>query len=175
MIYLLNGQQTERLIFRNVSLNDFNEWIAFFKDPETSRHWESEKEDPGTECRKWYERQLQRYADKEGGMNALVEKISGKLVGHCGLLKQEVDGIDEVEIAWSLLPAFWNKGYATEAAMQCRNYAFENDLSASLISIISFTNRPSEKVALKVGMHLDKTTIYKHNAVNILRIINTNT
>ena len=49
MIYLLNGQQTERLIFRNVSLNDFNEWIAFFKDPETSRHWESEKEDPGTD------------------------------------------------------------------------------------------------------------------------------
>jgi len=151
-------------------LNDFNEWIAFFKDPETSRHWESEKEDPGTECRKWYERQLQRYADEEGGMNALVEKISGKLVGHCGLLKQEVDGIDEVEIAWSLLPAFWNKGYATEAAMKCKDYAFQNNFCDSLISIISLTNIPSEKVALKNGMFVDRKTIYNGNEVNIFRV-----
>lgn len=170
MQYLLNGQETERLIFRNVSLNDYNEWIKFFKDPTTSVHWQSEKEDAETACRKWYENQFRRYTNDEGGMNALTEKVSGKLIGHCGLLKQKVDGIDELETAYSLLPAFWNKGYATEAAIKCRNYAFANDLSASLISIISLTNIPSERVAVKIGMHLDKTTFYKANAVHIFRI-----
>ena len=170
MAYLLNGQETGRLIFRNVSLDDHNERIEFFKDPGTSIHWQYEKEDPETECRKWYEKQLQRYANNEGGMNALIEKASGKLVGHCGLLKQKVDDTDEVELAYSLLPAFWNKGYATEAAIKCRAYAFANDLSPSLISIISLTNIPSEKVAIKVGMRLDKPTFYKGNAVNIFRI-----
>lgn len=172
MKYLLNGQETERLLFRAVSLDDFIEWLAFFKDPETSRHWQSEKEDPETECRKWYQRQLQRYTDDEGGMNALIQKTSGKLVGHCGLLKQVVDGIAETEIAYSLLPEYWNKGYATEAAIKCRDHAFENDLSPSLISIISLTNKPSENVALKLGMRLDKRTVYRNNDVNIFRILN---
>ena len=110
MTYLLNGQETDRLIFRNISLDDYNEWMEFFKDPGTSVHWQSEKEDAETECKKWYEKQLQRYANDEGGMNALVEKVSGKLIGHCGLLKQKVDNIDEVEIAYSLLPAFYQTG-----------------------------------------------------------------
>ncbi|MBS1576028.1 MAG: GNAT family N-acetyltransferase, partial [Bacteroidetes bacterium] len=78
--------------------------------------------------------------------------------------------ITELEIAYSLLPEFWNKGYATEAASKCRDYAFENDFSDSLISIISLTNIPSEKVALKTGMSVDKKTIYHHNEVNIFRV-----
>ncbi|MBS1577911.1 MAG: GNAT family N-acetyltransferase, partial [Bacteroidetes bacterium] len=65
-------------------------------------------------------------------MNALIEKESGRLIGHCGLLVQTVDNITELEIAYSLLPEFWNKGYATEAASKCRDYAFENDFSDSL-------------------------------------------
>ena len=103
-------------------------------------------------------------------MNALIEKESGRLIGHCGLLVQIVDGIPELEIAYSLLPEFWNKGYAIEAAMKCRDFAFANNFSDSLISIISLTNIPSEKVALKNGMHIDKRTIYSNNEVNIFRV-----
>ena len=105
-------------------------------------------------------------------MNALIEKQTGQLIGHCGLLVQTVDEIKELEIAYSLLPAYWNKGYATEAAMKCRDVAFENKFSDSLISIISVTNVPSEKVALKVGMKKDKETVYNGNRVNIFRMYN---
>jgi ribosomal-protein-alanine N-acetyltransferase len=61
-------------------------------------------------------------------------------------------------------------GYATEAAIKCKDYAFDHKLSPTLISIISVTNLPSEKVAMKVGMTLDKTTDYKGNRVNIFRV-----
>jgi RimJ/RimL family protein N-acetyltransferase len=130
----------------------------------------SAKEEPVAVCKKWYERQFERYNNNEGGMNALIDKESKKLVGHCGLLIQTVDNIPEIEIAYSLLPSFWNKGYATEAAEKCKCFAFENNLSESLICIISLTNIPSEKVASKIGMTLDKTTVYKENEVNIFRI-----
>ncbi len=103
-------------------------------------------------------------------MNALIEKESGKLIGHCGLLIQNVDKITELEIGYSLLPEFWNKGFATESAKKCRDYAFENNLSNSIISIISLTNKSSETVAIKNGMKVDKVTEYNGNKVNIYRI-----
>lgn len=170
MKYLLDQNETERLLFRKIQDTYFDVWLEFHKDPSTSLYWKGEKEAPETECRKWYEKQYWRYENDLGGMNALIEKHSGKLIGHCGLIVQNVDGNTELEIAYSLLPAYWNKGYAAEAAMKCRDTAFANNYSDSLISIINTTNIPSQKVALKVGMQVEKQTIYNGNEVDIFRI-----
>ena len=170
MKYLLENQETERILFRKIQHSDFNEWLVFHEDPNTSKHWVSEKEAPILACKKWYKNQFHRYNNNLGGMNALIEKESGKLVGHCGLLIQKVDQQTELEIGYSLLPNFWNKGFATESAIKCRDYAFENNLSNSIISIISLTNISSKKVVLKNGMKIDKVTEYHNNQVAIFRI-----
>lgn len=170
MKYLLTHQQTDRLLFRTIDESDFDQWLKFFEDPRAHQHWIEDKEAPAIECRKWYAKQKQRYAESRGGMNALIEKSSGKLAGHAGLLVQEVDGIQELEIAYSLLPEFWNKGYAIEAARKCKEFAFENNFSASLISIISESNLPSQRVASKNGLTIDKQTVYRGNPVYIFRI-----
>ena len=170
MKYLLDGEETVRLAFRRIRESDFTDWLKFFEDPQTSMHWVEEKEAPGIACQKWYQKQLWRYENDKGGMNALIEKSSGKLIGHCGLLVQIVDGIPELEIGYSLLPDFWNRGYAFEAASHCREFAFKNDFSKSLISIISLTNGPSQKVALKNRMKIEKETNYNGNKVYIFRV-----
>src|SRR5690242_17153680 len=100
MRLLLDGEQTPRLICRSIQLSDFDTWLEFFKDPETHRHWIADRSSPEQECREWYSRQQQRYENDEGGMNALIEKSTGKLVGHCGLLRQSVDGVKELEIGY---------------------------------------------------------------------------
>jgi RimJ/RimL family protein N-acetyltransferase len=48
--------------------------------------------------------------------------------------------------------------------------AFGNTRLASLVSIIHINNYRSRGVALKNGMHLEKTTVYKENPVAIFRI-----
>ena len=62
------------------------------------------------------DRQFKRYEVDSGGFNALIDKNSGMMVGHCGLLLQEIDGIQEFEIGYTLLPEFWGMGFAIEAA-----------------------------------------------------------
>ncbi|MEQ1588585.1 MAG: GNAT family N-acetyltransferase [Cyclobacteriaceae bacterium] len=170
MNYLLDGQETGRLIFRKITEQDFSDWLKFFQDPNTSLHWIEEKETPEIACKRWYQKQQWRYDYDKGGMNALIEKSSGRLIGHCGLLVQTVDGISELEVGYSLLPEFWNKGYAFEAAHRCKEYAFQNNFSDSLISIISLTNLPSQKVALKNGMTVERETLYHGNRVFIFRV-----
>jgi hypothetical protein len=52
----------------------------------------------------------------------------------------------------------------------CKQYAFDNELFPSLISIVPVCNEGSKKVALKNGMYLDRTGQYKNNKVAIFRV-----
>lgn len=170
MKYLLDGEETSRLLFRMIEESDFDQWLPFFEEPESFRYWDAILDSPKVECQRWYAKQSGRYDQDKGGMNALIEKSSDKLIGHCGLLVQRVDDIIELEIGYSLLPSFWNMGFATEAAIRCRDVAFVRKYSPSLISIISLKNTPSARVAEKNGMTIDKQTVYYDNPVNIFRI-----
>lgn len=170
MNYLLKNQETPRLKFRPIATEDYDQWLPFFQHPSSFKHWVAPKQSPEEACKEWFARQTQRYDNNEGGMNALIEKSSGRLAGYCGLLVQHVDGITELEVGYSLLPNFREKGYATEASKRCRNFAFENNLTESLISIISITNVASVNVAIKNGMKPHKKTVYKEVDVNIFRI-----
>ncbi len=168
--YLLENQTTERLLFRKILPSDFDAWLPFYHEPKSTQFWEGLPIDPIEACQIQFDRIFERYEKGLGGMSALILKETGELVGICGLLVQEVDEIEELEIGYSILPKFWQRGFAIEAAKKCKTYAFENNFVSSLISIIHIDNVPSQKVALKNGMHLDNTTTYKDNPVHIFRV-----
>ncbi|WP_431122862.1 GNAT family N-acetyltransferase [Flagellimonas flava] len=167
---LLENQSSERLLFRKVQLSDFEAWLPFYNNPKSTEFWDGLPSDPIQACQQQFDRIFERYEHELGGMNALELKSTGQLVGICGLLVQTVDGIEELEIGYSVLPEFWLQGFAFEAAEKCKQYAFQHQLTNTLISIIHVDNIPSQKVALKNGMVLDKTTTYKDNPVHIFRV-----
>lgn len=173
MDLLLFGEETQRLSFRKFIQNDFEEWLPFHLDPRSSQYWEGLPQDPIKACEEQFVSLFERYDNHLGGMNALVDKETRDLIGMAGLLVQTIDETKELEIGYSILPEYWKMGFATEAAIKCKTYAFENKLSDSLISIIHIENIPSQKVAVNNEMFLDKTTSYKDNPVHIFRIVDT--
>ncbi|MCL6265124.1 GNAT family N-acetyltransferase [Flagellimonas myxillae] len=167
---LLENQSSERLMFRKLLQEDFDSWLPFYHDSRSTEFWEGLPSDPKEACQQQFDRVFERYDQGLGGMNALILKKTGQLIGLCGLLVQTVDEIQELEIGYSVLPEFWLQGFAFEAANKCKVHAFDHQLSTSLISIIHIDNIPSQKVAIKNGMFLDKTTSYKDNPVHIFRV-----
>ena len=170
MKFLLHGEETARLRFRRIEDSDGKHWLPFFEDPSSFQHWKPLTQTPEEECRQWYTWQKDRYENGHGGMNVLIEKHSGRIIGHSGILMQRVADQEELEVAYSLLREFRGKGYATEAARHCMNTAFQNHWSDHLISIISVANTPSMRVAEKNGMRVRCETSYKDVSVKIYQI-----
>ncbi|WP_400072489.1 GNAT family N-acetyltransferase [Zobellia russellii] len=171
MDLLLEGKETQRLLFRKVIPSDFDLWLPFHEDKRSNQFWEGLPKDPKIACQQQFDYIFERYENNLGGMNALISKSTGEFIGLCGLLKQTVDGIEELEIGYSILPKYWRQGYASEAALACKTYTKHSQLTDSLISIIQVDNIPSQKVALTNGMYLDKTTTYHNNTVHIFRVL----
>jgi RimJ/RimL family protein N-acetyltransferase len=53
----------------------------------------------------------------------------------------------------------WGNGYATEAALACKNYGFEHLKLNRMVSLPDVNKIPSTKVAERIGMQVMKTII----------------
>lgn len=74
------------------------------------------------------------------------------MIGQCGLTMQDWEGRQVPEIGYLFEKAYWHQGYATEAAIGCREYAFRNLGIEEVFSIIRDNNIPSQNVARRNGM-----------------------
>lgn len=162
--------ETERLLLRKTTLEDFNKWLPFFEDFDSYKYIGFHEFETAEErCKVWFERILFRYQNNEGGLRAIIKKDDKTLIGFCGIHLQTVYDVIEYEIGYSLLKEYRGKGFAIEAAKACKEYAIENKLCSSLISIIYIENQASINVALKNGMNLDKQTTFKGFPVFVYR------
>ncbi len=86
------------------------------------------------------------------GLFSVILKETGELIGDCGL--EQMEDMGGAELGYDFRSDFWNQGYATEAAIAVRDYAFEVLKLPLLISLIRVGNLASKRVAEKVGMTL---------------------
>jgi len=115
--------QTERLYTRFITIEDIDIWTTFFDEPECCKFFPTfGLPNARARAEHWINKGLTRYEQKTFGLQALINKETNEFIGQCGLLLQEVDGIKELEVGYSLLRKHWGKGYATEAASTFKNF-----------------------------------------------------
>ncbi|MDT2521910.1 GNAT family N-acetyltransferase [Enterococcus raffinosus] len=142
--------ETKRLYLRELQPSDREALSKILQDELTMYAYEGAFSD--TEVQAWLDKQLKSYQRNGFGLWAAVLKGTGEMIGQCGLTWQELAGEQVLEIGYLFQRAFWHKGYASEAAMACKNYAFEMLQADEFFSIIRDTNVPSQRVAERNGM-----------------------
>ena len=117
--------ETERLILRHFIMDDLNSLVAFYRDPEVTKHipdaprtTEETKEELG-----WH-----MNGDPQNpvlGLWVTIHKESSEFIGRCSLLPWTLGGQIEVEVAFALSKSYWGQGLATEAAQGIVQNAYE--------------------------------------------------
>lgn len=145
---------TERLRLRPLELGDARALNEIQADPEHMRFYPHPFDLDETVA--WIGRQLARYEQHGFGLLAVEDRASGEFLGNVGPMVQEVDGVAEIELAWSVTPRRARSGIATEAGSACRDWVFHHLRADRVISLILPANVPSSGVARKLGMALWK-------------------
>lgn len=96
------------------------------------------------------------------GLYAVEIKDTGEFIGYVGFHRFSFDApfSPNWEIGWRVSDKFWHKGYATEAAAACIEYAREKRLCDRLFSFTAVPNLPSENVMRRIGMSYEGTFMH---------------
>jgi len=155
--------ETVRLIIRPLEAKDAEALARIWTDPEVTRHMSGPR--IFDEVRNNLLADAGQPTPPRFDLWPLVEKATGRVVGHCGLLDKDVDGHLEIELVYVLAKDVWGRGYATEAAIALRDYAFKDLGLLRLIALIEPENAASARVAEKVGFRFEQATMRPGGAV----------
>ena len=144
---------TARLHLRPFRPDDFEAHAAICADPEVMRYIRA-----GALSRSdaWW--QLARYLGhwelRGFGLWAVVERATGKLIGHLGFLEPE--GGVGFEMGWALAREAWGKGYALEGTRAALGHAFGAMGRDHVACVIQPENARSIRLAERLGGRLER-------------------
>ncbi|WP_196888636.1 GNAT family N-acetyltransferase [Aureivirga sp. CE67] len=152
---------SKRLGFRNWIDSDIKKMVEINSDSEVMRFF------PATvtfeQTQNFIQRMQKMYKERNYCYFAVDELETGNFIGFIGLCYQdyEAEFTPCTDIGWRLDKKYWNKGYATEGAKRCLEYAFDVLELEKIISTAPMINKPSIAVMEKIGMQ--KILEFKHS------------
>lgn len=144
--------ETERLRLRQWKDSDYPVFAEINSDEEVMKYYPNVMTE--SESNEMANKICSLIASRGWGFWAVEEKISGKFIGFVGLHEPTYDlpVTPCVEIGWRLGRNYWGKGYATEAAKEVLNFAFEGLGLNVVYSFASIQNVKSWSVMRRLNM-----------------------
>jgi RimJ/RimL family protein N-acetyltransferase len=153
--------RTPRLLLREWRDEDAAAFAAMSADPEGMRYLSS-LDRVGAET--WVARMRAHF--KEHGFGNFVVELPGEVhfIGVIGLnrVRWNLPFTPAVEAGWRLMPAYWGRGYATEAARAAIDDGFGRIGLAEIVAYTVPANRASRQVMERLGMTRDPGEDFDH-------------
>lgn len=156
--------ETERLIFKEYTIDDFDDLYEILSDKETMIHYPKPYDKDGT--LRWINWNLDNYKKYGFGLWALILKENNKFIGDCGLTMQMIDGKELPEIGYHINKFYWRRGLGKEAAKAVKDYIFNNYDFDTLYSYMNSSNIASYSLASANGMKRIKEYVDKDGNSN---------
>jgi RimJ/RimL family protein N-acetyltransferase len=149
---------TQRLILRPRSLADTDASVTMDQEPEVTRYVSGPWSNPVAHHAFVEQRTLGPYPDGLGYWTLTSVDQPDAFLGWVLLIPLDAIG-PEIEIGWRLRPAFWRRGYATEAACAVLRYGFDHLRLDEVVAEIDAENAASISAAERIGMRRGPSTI----------------
>lgn len=161
--------ETDRLILKRLQTSEIASLVDLWSDPEVTLFTGGPREKEWLQAE--FEKSTREPLAEQYDLWPVIEKRTGKVVGHCGLLEKEVDGKAEIEIIYIISKTAWGNGFASEVGRALIQYAFKKMKLMRLIALIEPENTASERVAQKIGMYLEKDVVRPGGAIRKVYVI----
>ena len=161
-IFLL---ETNHLILRPFEDADIDAIAAFRSDSRFMRF--IKPVETRRETVSWIRMVSRHWETDNFGFWAVVLKETGAVIGWSGTwLLWETK---EPEIGFAVAPAFWGKGFGTEAAAFALKYTFENRAAERAVGLTMPENLASRRVMEKLGMRFDEERYFNSYGLKLAR------
>jgi RimJ/RimL family protein N-acetyltransferase len=142
---------TDRLHLRRFAEGDRDEIARWNADPLFTRHLSGVQ--TRAQSDEAFDRWQRHWEERGFGLLAVTWKETGDLIGRVGPQFHRV-WADDPEVGWSLDPAWWGRGIATEAGAAAVAWAFGELDFPRVVSITTEANTASRNVMAKLGFEL---------------------
>jgi len=147
--------ETERLRLRKLSIDDADFILKLLNEPSFIRYIGDKNVRTMEDARLYLlNGPIASYQKFGFGLFLIEMKDSGTPLGICGLLKRDV--LDDVDLGYALIPAFWSQGYGFEAALAVKSYAGQELGMKRIVAITSRENQSSIRLLEKVGFRFER-------------------
>lgn len=131
-------------------MDDLDTLYEILSDPETMRYYPKPFDREKVE--KWIKWNQENYKVFGFGLWAVVLKENHKMIGDCGITMQRINGQIKPEIGYHIHKDYQRQGYASEAAICCKNFIFEKTTFNMIYTYMKYNNIGSFRTAEKNGM-----------------------
>ncbi len=150
-----NFYETERLILRPMSLDDGEFIFDLYNRPKFIQHIGDRNIKTVADAENYIKNSFMPQFEKLGFGNYLIlTKEGNHKIGGVGIFARE--GLEIVDIGFSLLDEFEGKGYAYEAALKVKSIGMDDFGLKKISAITSKNNYSSQKLIQKLGLKFQK-------------------
>jgi len=96
--------------------------------------------------------------------------LDGAFAGRAGIRHVLVEGVDEIEIAYTFKRSLWGQGFASEIAKVLTRIGLSQLRLPSLIGLISVENAASRRVVERLNYKLERRAVHKDEDVVLYRL-----